>query len=79
MGKLSGKIAVITGGNSGIGLASAKAFIKEGARVVVTGRRREAIDAALSEIGPGAIGIQGDASNLTDLALCTRKSCRRGH
>src|SRR3984885_10362688 len=67
MGKLDGKIAVITGGSSGIGLATAKRFAAEGAKVVITGRRQEALDAAVKEIGSSATGIQGDAGNLADL------------
>ncbi len=67
MGKLSGKIAVITGGNSGIGLATAKLFAKEGATVVVTGRRQAELDAAVAEIGGNVVGVQGDVSNLADL------------
>ena len=67
MNKLEGKIAVITGGNSGIGLATAKHFIAEGAYVFVTGRRQKALDTAVSEIGKNVTGIQGDVSNLVDL------------
>lgn len=67
MSKLSEKIAVITGGNSGIGLATAKLFAREGATVVITGRRQAELDAAVSEIGSNAIGIQGDVSKLADL------------
>jgi NAD(P)-dependent dehydrogenase (short-subunit alcohol dehydrogenase family) len=67
MGKLSGKIALITGGNSGIGLASAKAFVAEGAQVIITGRRQSALDAAVAEIGAGAVGVQGDVGKLEDL------------
>jgi NAD(P)-dependent dehydrogenase (short-subunit alcohol dehydrogenase family) len=66
-GKLEGKIAVITGGNSGIGLATAKRFVAEGAQVFITGRRKTELDAAVTEIGGGAVGVQGDVSNLTDL------------
>jgi NAD(P)-dependent dehydrogenase (short-subunit alcohol dehydrogenase family) len=67
MKKLEGKIALTTGGNSGIGLASAKEFVREGAQVVITGRRQSALDDALKEIGSGAVAIQGDVSNLSDL------------
>lgn len=67
MAKLTGKIAVITGGNSGIGLATAQVFAAEGAQVVVTGRRQEALDAALKTIGHGAAGIRGDVAKLADL------------
>ena len=65
--KLSGKIALVTGGSSGIGLATAKRFVAEGAQVVITGRRQKELDAAAKEIGGGTIGIQGDVSNLGDL------------
>ncbi|MDM0074776.1 SDR family oxidoreductase [Variovorax sp. J2P1-59] len=64
MNKLSGKFAVITGGNSGIGLAAAKAFVAEGARVAILGRRQQAVDAALAELGPAAIGVVGDVGEL---------------
>ena len=66
--QLEGKTAVITGGNSGMGLATARRFAAEGANVVITGRRQAEIDSALKEIGSSkAIGIQGDVSNLKDL------------
>ena len=61
---LSGKVALITGGSSGIGLASAKRFAEEGAQVVITGRRKDAVDEALVHIGNGAIGIVGDVADL---------------
>jgi NAD(P)-dependent dehydrogenase (short-subunit alcohol dehydrogenase family) len=65
--KLAGKIAVITGGNSGIGLATAKHFVNEGAYVFITGRRQAELDAAVAEIGRNVTGIQGDISNLADI------------
>lgn len=67
MSKLSGKIAIVTGGNSGIGLATAELFVKEGAQVVITGRRAAELDAAVARIGAGAVGVQGDVSKLEDL------------
>src|ERR1700738_5720285 len=67
MGKLEGKIALITGGNSGIGLATAKQFVNEGAYVFITGRRDPQLAAAVKEIGRNAAGVQGDVSNLGDL------------
>ena len=67
MGKLEGKIALITGGNSGIGLATAKEFVSEGAYVFITGRREPELAAAVKEIGGNVSSVQGDASNLGDL------------
>ncbi len=67
MGKLEGKVAVVTGANSGIGLASAKRFAAEGARVFMTGRRQAELDKAVAEVGHDARGIQGDVANLADL------------
>jgi NAD(P)-dependent dehydrogenase (short-subunit alcohol dehydrogenase family) len=67
MGKLEGKIALITGGNSGIGLATAKQFVNEGAYVFITGRRDPELAAAVKEIGQGVTGVQGDVSTLADL------------
>jgi len=63
-GKLNGKVAVITGGNSGIGLATAKLFHEEGARVIITGRRKDSVEAAVSEMGEGTIGILSEAGDL---------------
>lgn len=65
--KLAGKTALITGGSSGIGLATAKRFISEGAKVVITGRRQAELDAAVSELGSDALGVRGDVSQLPDL------------
>ena len=67
MGKLEGKIALITGGSSGIGLATAKQFVKEGAYVFITGRRDKELAAAVNDIGTNVTGVQGDVSNLGDL------------
>jgi NAD(P)-dependent dehydrogenase (short-subunit alcohol dehydrogenase family) len=66
--RLDGKIAVITGGNSGIGLATAQRFVEEGAYVFITGRRQSELDAAVKQIGKNNVtGVQGDVSNLADL------------
>ncbi len=67
MGKLEGKIALVTGGNSGIGLATAKQFVNEGAYVFITGRRDSELAAAVKQIGKNVTAVQGDASNLGDL------------
>jgi len=65
--KLSNKVAIVTGGSSGIGLSIAKRFAQEGAKVAITGRNQAALDKAVKEIGPNALGIQGDVSVLSDL------------
>jgi NAD(P)-dependent dehydrogenase (short-subunit alcohol dehydrogenase family) len=67
MGKLEGKIALVTGGNSGIGLATAKQFVNEGAHVFITGRREPELAVAVNEIGRNVTGVRGDVSNLGDL------------
>ena len=67
MGKLEGKIALITGGNSGIGLATAKQFVAEGAYVFITGRRDAELAAAAKQIGRNVTAVQGDVANLGDL------------
>jgi NAD(P)-dependent dehydrogenase (short-subunit alcohol dehydrogenase family) len=65
--KLEGKVAVVTGGNSGIGLATAQRFADEGAHVFITGRRQGELDAAVKQIGANATAVQGDVSKLADL------------
>ena len=67
MHRLQGKIVVITGANSGIGLAAAKLFTTEGAQVFMTGRRRAQLDDAVRQVGAGARGVRGDVSSLADL------------
>jgi hypothetical protein len=67
MDKLKNKVAIITGGSSGIGLATAKEFIANGARVVIFGRNKQSLDEATSELGAMSYGIQGDITNLSDL------------
>src|ERR1700678_3346348 len=65
--RLQGKVAVITGGTSGIGLATAKLFVKEGAYTFITGRRQKELDEAVKSIGSNVMGVQGDVAKLTDL------------
>ncbi len=67
MAKLDGKVAVVTGGNSGIGLASARRLVAEGAYVFITGRKKEELDAAVAAIGRNVTAVQGDVSKLADL------------
>jgi NAD(P)-dependent dehydrogenase (short-subunit alcohol dehydrogenase family) len=67
MGKLDNKVAVVTGGSSGMALASAKRFVEEGAYVFITGRRQDVLDEAVKVIGSNVTGVRGDASNLDDL------------
>jgi NAD(P)-dependent dehydrogenase (short-subunit alcohol dehydrogenase family) len=67
MGALEGRVAVITGGNSGIGLATAQRFVKEGAYVFITGRRQAELDKAILQIGKDVMAVQGDVSKLEDL------------
>ena len=65
--KLEGKTAVVTGGTEGIGLATAKLFVKEGAYVFITGRRQKELDEAVKAIGSNVSGVQGDIAKLSDL------------
>lgn len=67
MGKLEGKIALVTGGSSGIGLATAKQFVNEGAYVFITGRHQPELDAAVKDIGRNITAVSGDVSKLSDL------------
>ena len=67
MKQLENKIALVTGGNSGIGFATAQRFIEEGATVIITGRRQDALDRAVEELGPQASGILADSSNIQDI------------
>src|ERR1700730_10846736 len=67
MGKLEGKVAVITGGSTGIGLAAAKLFVEEGANVFITGRRQKELDEAVKAIGRNVTGDQGDVAKSADL------------
>ena len=67
MGKLQGKVAVITGGTEGIGFATARLFVNEGAYVFITGRRQKELDEAVTAIGSNVTGVQGDVAKLADL------------
>jgi len=80
VGKLDGKVAIVTGGSSGIGLATAKRFADEGAYVFITGRRQPELDAALKTIGKNVAGVQGDVSKLEDLdRLYATVQKQKGH
>ncbi len=80
MGKLDNKVAVVTGATEGIGLAIAKTFVKEGAFVFITGRREKELAAAAEELGPMAVGVQGDVAKLSDIIrLYERVAQQKGH
>src|SRR6187399_218419 len=80
MERLKDKVAVITGGNSGIGLATAQRFVAEGAYVFITGRRQSELDAAVKQIGKSVTAVQGDVSNLADLdRLYATVKQQKGH
>jgi NAD(P)-dependent dehydrogenase (short-subunit alcohol dehydrogenase family) len=80
MGKLDGKVAVITGATSGMALATAKTFVAEGAYVFITGRRQKELDEAVKAIGRNVTGVQGDAGNLADLdRLFATVKAQKGH
>ena len=78
MGRLQDRIAVITGGSSGIGLAAAQRFAKEGARVVLFGRRQDALDAAAATIGSAAATVRGDVSNPDDVGRLYHAAAKLG-
>src|SRR5277367_1504109 len=67
MKRLEGKVAVITGGNSGIGLATAKRFQEEGAKVAISGRSKKTLDEAVKTLGDGIVAVQSDVSKLSDV------------
>jgi NAD(P)-dependent dehydrogenase (short-subunit alcohol dehydrogenase family) len=78
-GKLEGKVALVTGGSSGIGLATAKRFAAEGAYVFITGRRPAELDAAVKEISKNVTGVQGDVAMPADLdTLCATVKAKKG-
>ena len=77
MGRLDGKVALITGGNSGIGLASAKRFIAEGARVAILGRDQKTLDSAAADLGPDAVVARGDVSNIADIDRFVSEAVQR--
>jgi NAD(P)-dependent dehydrogenase (short-subunit alcohol dehydrogenase family) len=80
MSKLEGKVAVITGGNRGSGLATAQRFVAEGAYVFITGHRQSELDAVVKQIGKRVTAVQGDVSNLADLdRLYATVKQRNGH
>ena len=79
MGRFENKTVLVTGGTSGIGLASVRAFVAEGAHVVVTGRRQEGLDAVAAELGAAVTTVRGDVVNLADLDAVIDRIRERGH
>jgi NAD(P)-dependent dehydrogenase (short-subunit alcohol dehydrogenase family) len=78
VGKLDGKVAVITGGSSGMALAGAKLFVEQGAHVFISGRRHGALDEAVKLIDRNVTGVQADSANLDDLDRCSTRSSGKG-
>ena len=72
--RFQGKVAVVTGGNSGIGLGVAKAYAREGAQVAITGRNEKTLDAAAKEIGDGTLAIQSDAGKVADIEAAMKNA-----
>jgi NAD(P)-dependent dehydrogenase (short-subunit alcohol dehydrogenase family) len=79
MGPLAGKVAVVTGGSAGIGLATAQRFAEEGALVYITGRRQGELDSAVAKIGHGAVGVRGDVTKLEDVDRLYATVAEDGH
>ena len=75
--RLANKTALITGGNSGIGLATAKLFVAEGARVIITGRNRETLEAAANELGPNALAVVADATDVAATETAIKKGVEK--
>src|SRR5216117_3181802 len=75
--RLANKTALITGGNSGIGLATAKLFVAEGAKVVITGRNKETLDTAARELGPNALAVEADATDIAATEAAVKKAVEK--
>src|SRR5499427_9943545 len=75
--RFQGKVAVVTGGNSGIGLGVAKAYAREGAKVAITGRNQKTLEAAAKEIGDGTLAIQSDAGKVAEIEAALKKISER--
>ncbi|GII34497.1 oxidoreductase [Planotetraspora mira] len=79
MGQLANRVAVVTGGSTGIGLATAQRFAEEGAHIYITGRRQEELDAAVAKIGHGAVGVRGDVTDPGDVDRLYARVSEHGH